>query len=215
MKYIPQTAAGLFDLDGVILDTENQYTVFWTDILKRYKGDASIVQKIKGSTLEKIYETWFPRMEKEQQEITAELAVFEHHMKMNYISGLPDFVQNLRTHGIKCAVVTSSNKSKMQTVFLQHPELKKNFDKILTAEMFTKSKPAPDPYLLGAAVFGIQPENCMVFEDSFNGLKSGRAAGMHVIGLTTTNSAESIKAYADVIIPDFKGLTYEKLTGLL
>ncbi|MFA6857424.1 MAG: HAD family hydrolase [Treponema sp.] len=214
MIHTSQTAA-LFDLDGVILDTESQYTVFWTEIMKKYKGDASIAQKIKGSTLEKIYETWFPLMTKEQQEITAELDIFEHNMKMNYISGLPGFVQDLRTHGVKCAVVTSSNKAKMQTVLFQHPEFESLFDKILTAEMFSRSKPAPDPYLLGAATFGIQPVNCMVFEDSFNGLKSGRAAGMHVIGLATTNSAECIKDYADVVIPDFTGMTYEKITGAL
>jgi beta-phosphoglucomutase len=214
MKHIPQTAAGLFDLDGVILDTEKQYTIFWTHIMQKYKGDASPAQKIKGSTLENIYDTWFPEMKNEQQEITKELDIFERNMKMDYIPGLTDFVQDLKAHNVKCAVVTSSNKSKMQSVLQHHPEFEKFFDKILTAEMFSKSKPAPDPYLLGAAVLGVQPKNCFVFEDSFNGLKSGRAAGMHVIGLATTNSAESIKNYADMVIPDFTGMTYEKLTVL-
>jgi len=215
MKIIQRKTAALFDLDGVILDTEKQYTIFWSDIMQKYKGDISIAQKIKGTTLDKIYEIWFPKMTKEQQEITAELDVFEHTMKMDYISGLQGFVQNLRTHDVKCAVVTSSNKVKMQTVFSQHPEFESLFDKILTAEMFTKSKPDPDPYLLGAAIFGIPAASCIVFEDSFNGLKSGRAAGMHIIGLVTTNSAESIKNYADMVIPDFTGMTYEKIAVLL
>jgi beta-phosphoglucomutase len=207
--------AGLFDLDGVILNTENQYSIFWKNMMQKYKGDASIALKIKGSTLQKIYDVWFCGMEKEQQEITAALDSFERNMKMDYIPGLVDFVQDLRNHNVKCAIVTSSNKAKMEIVFRQHPELEKLFDKILTAEMFAKSKPAPDPYLLGATVFDLPAENCFVFEDSFNGLTSGRAAGMHVIGLATTNSGEEIKKYADMVIPDFTGMTYKKIAGLV
>jgi beta-phosphoglucomutase len=213
MAYLNKKMAGLFDLDGVILDTEKQYTVFWTGIMRKYKGDDSPAQKIKGSTLEKIYTEWFFGMEKEQQEITSALAVFERNMKLNYIPGLTDFVHDLKVHKVKCAIVTSSNKAKMAAVRLQHPELENLFDRILTAEMFERSKPAPDPYLLGATIFNIPPEDCFVFEDSFNGLKSGRAAGMHVIGLATTNSPEAIRDYADIVIPDFTGMTYERLTA--
>jgi beta-phosphoglucomutase len=214
MKLIQKNMAGLFDLDGVILDTEKQYTIFWAHIMQKYRGDASLAQKIKGSTLEKIYDLWFSGMEKEQQKITEELDMFEYSMNMDYIPGLPDFVRDLKAHDVKCVIVTSSNKEKMRTVYMRRPEIEKLFDKILTAEMFPRSKPEPDPYLLGAAALSAQPENCFVFEDSFNGLKSGRAAGMHVIGLATTNSAESIKNYADMVIPDFTGMTYEKLTVL-
>ncbi len=212
MSYSHKKIAALFDLDGVIFDTEKQYTVFWADIMRKYKGDDSPAQKIKGSTLERIYADWFSGMEKEQREITSALGVFERNMKLDYIPGLTDFVHDLKSHDVQCAIVTSSNTAKMEIVYPQHPELKTLFDRILTAEMFERSKPAPDPYLLGATVFNIPPENCFVFEDSFNGLKSGRAAGMHVIGLSTTNAPESLWGYADMVIPDFTGMTYERLT---
>lgn len=213
MTYSQKKIAALFDLDGVIFDTEKQYTVFWAAVMRKYKGDDSPAQKIKGSTLERIYAEWFSGMEKERQEITSALAVFERNMKLDYIPGLTDFVHDLKSHGVQCAIVTSSNKIKMEIVYQQHPELKTLFDRILTAEMFERSKPAPDPYLLGAAVFNIPPKDCFVFEDSFNGLKSGRAAGMHVIGLSTTNPPEAIGDYADMVIPDFTGMTYERLTA--
>jgi len=211
MNTTAQFTAGLFDLDGVILDTESQYTIFWSRIMQEYKGDASLALNIKGSTLESILASYFSGRQAEQEKIKLELDSFEQVMKMNYISGLPEFINDLKMHKVKCAVVTSSNRAKMQAVYQQHPELKTLFDEVLTAEQFSRSKPAPDPYLLGAEVFNTLPQNCFVFEDSFNGLASGRAAGMHVVGLATTNSAEKIKPYADIVIPDFTGMTYEKI----
>ena len=77
------------------------------------------------------------------------------------------------------------------------------FDEILTSEDFSRSKPDPDCYLKAAARLGAESDECVVFEDSFNGLKSGRAAGMAVVGLATTNSAESIAPYSDIQMADY------------
>lgn len=83
-----------------------------------------------------------------------------------------DFIADLHRNGVKTAVVTSSNEAKMAAVYRVHPEIKTLFDRILTAEMFTASKPAPDCFLLGMEVFGTTPDTTYVFEDSFNGLKA-------------------------------------------
>ena len=74
---------------------------------------------------------------------------------------------------------------------------------MLTSEDFDESKPSPDCYLKGAARFDATPDECIVFEDSFNGLKSGRAAGMFVVGLSTTNAEEEIASLSDVVIKDY------------
>jgi beta-phosphoglucomutase-like phosphatase (HAD superfamily) len=95
----------------------------------------------------------------------------------------------------------------MESVYRQHPEFKDLFDAILTSEDFEYSKPHPDCYLKAAARFGALPEECIVFEDSFNGLKSGRAAGMTVIGLATTNPAEEITPLCDQVINDYLELS--------
>jgi len=203
--------AGLFDMDGVIINTESQYTVFWADIMQKYKGDASLAARVKGTTLDNIYETWFHGQTAVQDKITVALDDFETTMEMPYVPGFLRFAVNLKENGIKIAIVTSSNKLKMDAVYCQHPELKELFDRILTAELFTRSKPFPDCYLLGAQVFNTVPGNCIVFEDSFNGLQAGCAAGMHVIGLSTTNPSDSIKEYTDIVIPDFKKMTYTNL----
>jgi HAD superfamily hydrolase (TIGR01509 family) len=129
-------------------------------------------------------------------------------MHFDYIAGFEALVADLHRHGVKTAVVTSSNIPKMESVYRYQLHFKELFDAILTSEDFSRSKPDPDCYLKAAARFNVSPEECIVFEDSFNGLKSGRAAGMMVVGLATTNSAEAIASYSDIQIPNYLGLDY-------
>jgi beta-phosphoglucomutase-like phosphatase (HAD superfamily) len=99
----------------------------------------------------------------------------------------------------------------MQSVFRAHPDFQKLFDAILTSEDFAESKPSPDCYLKAAARLGVDSSECIVLEDSINGLKSGRAAGMAVVGLVTTNSLENVKKLSDIQIDNYEGLTYASL----
>ena len=211
-----KTIAALFDFDGVVMDTESQYSIFWNEVGKKYHPEYEEFGKIiKGQTLRQIYDRYFAGMEKEQEEITEALNRFEAQMKYDYIPGVTDFMRELHAHGVKIAIVTSSNEQKMANVYAVHPELKDLVDRILTAEMFTRSKPAPDCFLLGAEVFDTVPENCVVFEDSFHGLEAGNAAGMTVIGLSTTNPAEAIQDKCRLVISDFTSFDYEKMRSLL
>ena len=136
-------------------------------------------------------------------------------MRYDYIPGIEMLIEVLQRNGVRMAVVTSSDQAKMTHVHRAHPELGQIFEHILTAEMFVRSKPAPDAYLLAAETCGTVPENCIVFEDSFHGIESGRRAGMKVVGLTTTNPAEAIEGLCDLVIPDFRGFTYEQMLALL
>lgn len=203
--------AVLFDFDGVIMDTETQYTVFWDEQGHKYLGEEDFGRCIKGQTLTQIYEKYFSDKPEAQEEITARLNLFEKAMSYKYIPGVEAFIADLRRHGAKIAVVTSSNEDKMQNVYNAHPEFKGMVDRILTGEMFAHSKPAPDCFLLGMEVFGTEPENTYVFEDSFNGLKAGMASGANVVGLATTNSRESIAPFCHYILNDFEGFTYKKM----
>ena len=209
--------AALFDFDGVVMDTETQYTVYWDEVGRQYHPELPhFGALIKGQTLTQIYDKYFAGITEEQSKITAGLNRFEREMIFEYIDGVVDFMKDLHAHGVKMAIVTSSNELKMANVYAAHPELKEGLvDRILTAEMFTRSKPAPDCFLLGAEVFGTVPQNCVVFEDSFHGLEAGNAAGMTVIGLSTTNTAEAIKDKCKLSIPDFVGFNYEKMIALL
>lgn len=208
--------AALFDFDGVVVDTETQYSIFWNEQGRKYHPEIPDFGRIiKGQTLTQIYNKHFAGMEEVQQQITAELNEFEENMSFHYIPGVEAFMKELRANGVKIAIVTSSNEMKMSNAYKAHPELKQLVDRILTAEMFAHSKPNPDCFLLGATVFDTVPENCVVFEDSFHGLEAGNRAGMTVIGLATTNTEEQIRDKANAVIQDFNGFSYEKMKGIM
>ena len=205
MKKEIEIKAALFDLDGVVFDTEPQYTVFWGQQCREYHPEhPGLEQEIKGQTLVQIYDAWFSGvLEKEQTLITERLNRFEQQMSYDYIAVCMEYITELRRQGVKTAVVTSSNQPKMDAVYKSRPEFRGLFDAILTSEDFEHSKPDPDCYLKAAERLGVGKDNCVVFEDSFNGLKSGRTAGMYVVGLATTNAAEAIAPLCDKVIRDY------------
>lgn len=209
---MPVIRAALFDLDGVIIDTESQYSEFWGAIGCEYRPDVpDFAERIKGTTLESIYSNWFAHLQDELPAITRRLNDFERQMQYPYINGVCGFIGALREAGIKTAIVTASNEEKMRGVHRAHPELANLFDRILTSEDYAAGKPAPDCYLEGARGFGLQPEECVVFEDSINGLRAGRASGARVVALTTTNPHEAVAPLAHVVVADFNELTLDIL----
>lgn len=201
----------LFDFDGVIADTENQYTLFWNRVGKEYLGLDGFGHTIKGQTLVQIFEKHFNGMKKEQGEIIPQLHAFEEAMSYDYIPGVPEFMKTIRKAGIRSAIVTSSNDAKMAHVYKAHPELSQMVDIILTSEHFSRSKPDPECFLKAMETLGGTPQTTIVFEDSIHGINAGRSAGAKVIGLATTNPREIISPLCDEVIDDFTGLSAEDL----
>ena len=201
----------LFDFDGVIADTETQYTEFWNRIGREYLGQEEFGHTIKGQTLVQIFGKYFESMDREQEEIVPQLNEFEANMSYDYIPGVYRFMQELKAAGIRSAIVTSSNDVKMANAYKAHPELLELVDKVLTSEHFSKSKPDPECFLKGMEFLGGTPEETVVFEDSFHGIAAGRAAGAKVIGLATTNKREAIAPLCDMVIDDFCGLTVQDI----
>ncbi|QUB74970.1 MULTISPECIES: HAD family phosphatase [Prevotella] len=200
--------ACLFDLDGVVFDTEPIYTKFWHNVGVKYCPTIpNFAHDIKGQTLVQIYDKYFAGEKDKQEDITKDLNDFERNMPFVYIAGFEDFVKGLKCKGIKTAVVTSSNLEKMQNVYNKHPKFKGYFDEILTSEDFVESKPSPDCYFKAAARLDVPLEECIVFEDSFNGLQSGIASGARVIGLATTNSIAEIEPFTKEVITNYDGFT--------
>ena len=212
-----QLKAALFDLDGVVFDTEPQYSIFWGSQCRLYHPEhPGLEHEIKGQTLTQIYDQWFSGdLLKEQPIITQRLNEYEAQMHYDYIDGFEQLIADLHAHGVKTAVVTSSNLPKMQAVYRYQPKFRELFDAILTSEDFERSKPDPDCYLKAAARLGAQTSECIVFEDSFNGLRSGRAAQMAVVGLATTNPVDSIRELSDIQISDYRNMDFNQLSSLL
>ena len=201
----------LFDFDGVIADTETQYTEFWNRIGREYLGQEEFGHTIKGQTLVQIFGKYFEGMDREQEEIVPQLNEFEANMSYDYIPGAQAFMKELKAAGIPMAIVTSSNDIKMSNAYKAHPELLELVDKVLTSEYFSKSKPDPECFLKGMEILGGTPGETVVFADSFHGLTAGRASGAKVIGLATTNKREAIAPLCDMVIDDFCGLTVQDI----
>ncbi len=209
------TIAVLFDLDGVIVDTESQYSIYWDSIGAKYLSDFDhFGDKLKGNTLQQIFENYFSGQPETQQEIIKSLGDWEYNMAYDYIPGIIDFLNNLRKNRVKTAIVTSSNDVKMENLYRAHPEIKSYFDTVVTADRITRSKPDPECYLLAAKLLDVDPRHCYVFEDSLAGLAAGRAAGMTVVGLSTTLPSSRIEDKADIVIPDFKEFDFDKMISV-
>jgi len=214
LKQDIQTAA-LFDLDGVLVDTEGQYTDFWDGVREiDFPAQLDFATRIKGSTLKQIFATYYPNNKERAQEIEKQLQDFEATMDFQFIAGVSEFLPSLHAYNIPCAIVTSSNKAKMQNLERKHPEFLALFDHIFTAENSIRSKPAPDCYIFAANSFNVPPEQCYVFEDSTNGLTAARDSKANVIGVATWLPEEVIAPYCQYVLKDFTGFTAEKMLNI-
>lgn len=199
----------LFDLDGVLIDSESLYTIFWDDMEHRFPtGDPDYAYNIKGKTLVSIL-TNYP--EEQRCEVVKALHEFEQSMVYPVMPGVYELLGKLRAAGAAMAIVTSSDKVKMGYLYRQQPRFAELFDLIIDASMVTRSKPDPQGYLLAAEKLGLDPKDCLVFEDSMQGLQAARASGARVIGMATTFPAERVAPHADVVLTTFEGVELNDL----
>jgi HAD superfamily hydrolase (TIGR01509 family) len=189
----------LFDLDGVLIDSETEYTRIWETIDELYPtGVANFSQVIKGTTLPNILSTYF--REDIREEVFVKLHQMQQDMHFEYCPGAYEFLQELRRRNVKIAIVTSSDARKMELLWTQHPELKESVDVVIDAGMIKHSKPDPEGYLLAAAKLGLSPERCVVCEDAVQGIRAGKNAGATVIGFTATLGRDKIAAETDIVV---------------
>ena len=204
----------LFDLDGVVIDTEPQYEIIWKVIGEKYRPDIKGLENIiKGTIMPDILSAYFSHLSEEEISRLIEMHdEFERNMTYPEIPGAISFIRSLKNAGIPTGLVTSSGDEKVMAVSKQY-HFDELFDTVVTAQRIKEGKPNPMCYLLAAEDLGANPSDCFVFEDSFAGIQAGAAAGMKVIGLSTTNPKESLQDKVIQVIPDFRGFTPEKLSA--
>ncbi|MBP3303335.1 MAG: HAD family hydrolase [Muribaculaceae bacterium] len=194
----------LFDLDGVLVDSEGEYTKFWGGMGERYGLVSTFAADIKGTTIGEILLN-FPETDREW--ILGELHAFESHMQYPVYPGVMDFLRELKSAGVPSAIVTSSDNVKMDLLFSRRPDLRDMIDALVTGSMVTHSKPHPEGYLRGAELIDVAIEDCYVFEDSLQGLQAGRSSGARVIGIATTNPRHKVSEIADMTLDSMDGVT--------
>lgn len=206
--------AVLFDMDGVLADTE---PVAKTLGVKYYRSigreiDAAAFDKFMGSGDYAFFTG--PAKENGWPFDYSKVAQF---FKANYgkaIEGLdiaePGAVRvlkQIRAAGVKCAVVSSAERWKVELNIKALALSDEDFDAVVSGECVKRNKPFPDIYLNAAIRLGVEFENCLVVEDSKNGIIAGKKAGMRVLALLTSENAEVVaSAGADCIVSSLAAL---------
>lgn len=206
--------AVLFDMDGVIVDSE----VIYHRSLEAYLQQLGIriskeeMTQFAGMTIQKITDCLISRfcldLSKEelmegQKKVYIEF--FENEKKLEVMDGLYDFLKELRMDGFLTGLASSSSPEAVKMV-IERFGLYDYFNEIVSGEMVAASKPEPDIFLYTAEKIGVPAENCIVIEDSVNGIQAGKAAGMIVVGYKgssleqdTTSADYQLKSYRDIL----------------
>ena len=205
----------LFDLDGVLVDSEKQYTRIWESINSEFPtGVDDMPQRIKGTTLDKILSEYYPDAEV-RKKVTARLYELEAKMVYAMTPGANELLEKLANRMVGVALVTSSDSHKMKHLWKDLKGLKKCFNVIIDATQVTRSKPDPQGYLLAARSLNADPEACVVFEDSLQGVKAGKAAGCYVVGVAGTLKREVIEPYCDRVVDSLEEIDPDEIISRL
>jgi sugar-phosphatase len=204
----------IFDLDGVIIDSNPAIVTFWSHWANHHGFDLTqdmILQWVYGRKVTATIEGLFSFTTQEQQEAIKEAGyAFDAAMHPTGIEGVQDFVQTLKALDFPRGVATSSHKERMEQM-LERIGLPNHFEYSITAHDVQKGKPDPEPYLKMAEKLNFVPSECLVFEDAISGVQSAIAAGMTCIGIGNQLTAKSlIDVGAKEVIENFRSLTIQE-----
>ena len=205
----------LFDLDGVLVDSEREYTRIWDKINEEYPtGVEGFALKIKGTNLNDILTRYYPEQET-RDNVRRRLYEEEGAMVYRYCPGARELLVNLKENGIPIALYTSSNHIKMAHLYKDIPEIKGFFDAIVLGDMVQESKPDPEGYLKAAELLGLSNGRWVVFEDSLQGVIAGRKSGGKVVGVAGTLPPLTLQPYSDIVVDTLENVSVELLQNLI
>lgn len=200
--------AVIFDMDGVLVDSEYTFLESKTEILKEsgFEKPVSYQYQFMGTTFEYMWSEM-----KSELNLPKPISFYIDEMNkkrsqmieadgVKSIKGAPDLVKQLsnETH-LKLAVASSSPKQEIINA-MEALEIIDCFDALISGEEVQHSKPAPDVFLETAKQLGVAPEKCLVFEDTKNGSLAAKRAGMYVIGFHNPDYPKQDLSYANEII---------------
>lgn len=199
--------AVIFDMDGVIVDSEPIYNKVHADMLREfgitefldcpedYTGMTSIAVFTKTRELYQLKQTIAEIAAYQRDIIIREIKKLEDEP----IAGIRELLASLKKHKIKTAIASSSERLFINTV-VDKFGLHNYFDVIVSGDDIEKSKPAPDIFLKAAHLLCVEPANCLVIEDSKSGTIAAKAAAMKCVGFANPNSGKQDLSQADKII---------------
>ena len=214
MSAAEQIEAVVFDMDGVLVDTEH----LWDEVREalteewggRHTPEAQEAMMGMSSPEWSRYLHEVVGLHEPPEVINAEVVrrmLERYEMDLPVVPGAVEAVRRLAGEGYRLAVASSSNRELIDAV-LRRLELTSVFDVTVSSEEVARGKPAPDVYLETARRLSVEPARCAAIEDSGSGIRAAHAAGMRVIAYPNRHypPAADVLALADVVIESLSGL---------
>ena len=200
----------IFDMDGVLINSEPLWKQVEIDVFASVGIDFVAVggEKTVGLRIDEVVSYWYnryPWKNKTQQQVVDEIMdkmVAAIQSKGQPMKGVHELLTFLREKGVRIALASSSLQRLIE-ITLDKLQISDYFELVQSAEFMEYGKPHPEIYISVAKQLGISPENCLVIEDSLNGVIAGKAAKMNVIAVPEHTHAPNPKiSVADVVISD-------------
>lgn len=206
----------IFDMDGVIVDTEpvHNYAYYQhfkllgievsEEMFATFTGNSTknVFEKIKDHF--GIIEDTTTLVEKKRSLFNA---AFDTKEDLFLLEGVENLIKQLHKNGIQLVLASSSSKVTISRVFNRF-NLHPYFSHIISGEDFQQSKPNPAIFLESVRLSNSKKENCIVIEDSTNGIKAAHAAGIFCVGYRSINSKKQDYSLANVVIDNFEELDF-------
>ena len=194
----------IFDMDGTLFDTERLYRKFWFECSaeRGFYIDDEMLDRMRGASMLKvgkpIFEARNPGYDfmKEREYRMEKVFQYVDRYGVPKKKGMDELFDWLDRRGYKRAL--GSSTARVQVLhYMKLAGYEKRFDFLCTGDMVENGKPAPDMFLLCAEKLGAKPEECVVVEDSVNGIRAGSAAGCFVIGIPDLNDLTPVRPLCD------------------
>ena len=199
-----------FDLDGTISNTHAIHLANWLELLRPYGIDVDMdlyKEKLSGDrSTQEIVDDVLPDLSEDEKKDLIEREESGYRSRMTQtgpITGLGDFIGEAKSRGISVTLVSNAPKGDARNS-LEGLGLRDAFEPMIFAEDVGVEKPDPAPYQEALEELGISPEEVLAFEDSPSGVEGAVAAGIPVVGLSSTHAPNELReAGAEFIVGDF------------
>lgn len=215
--------AVIFDMDGLMIDTERLHHESFKAVLEQYgitpTPNAQGVIHISGISAEANWE-YFQKQynfSADTQQLTKAKNDIHLNLLKNKVRAMPGLLKllnNLKNDGFKTGIASSSAREHIDVV-TRHLGIADSFDAITSGEEVKSGKPAPDIFIKAATKINVRPTECIVIEDAMNGMRAAKAAGMCTVVVPNKFTVNEDFDAADLRVSSLNDLSSEQLAALV
>ncbi|MCA8914140.1 MAG: HAD family phosphatase [Planctomycetes bacterium] len=207
----------LWDMDGTIVDTER---VVWTVMQQAFRDAKQIelpetlFESLLGQSEMDFYRHMVERFSLTEGDVQAIRLAFDRDYipMLANVPALPGALQSIAEFHARApqALVTGSTSAQAAAV-LDALNIRERFAHVIACDQYERGKPDPEPFLLAASRLGVEPDVCLVLEDSPSGVTAAKKAGMKVVGIHEGNKGKYDIKHADLEVDSLVDLNWDRL----